>query len=83
LIVGGGKSFFLDQLGNLNHDDINQFCSHPEMKTILKNSVAVAITYNSATVFNLSWDCVPVYGLALRTLFRYLLTKIQCNIYKN
>lgn len=38
--TGGGKSFFLDELGALREEDLKMFCAHPEMKKILLQSVS-------------------------------------------
>lgn len=37
--TGGGKSFFLDELGALNPADLEKFCSNQALKEILLNSV--------------------------------------------
>ena len=38
--TGGGKSFFLDELGALRHGDLQNLCAHEGMREILKNSVS-------------------------------------------
>ena len=37
---GGGKSFFLDELAALRHDDLEKLCSDQGMRKILQNSVS-------------------------------------------
>jgi hypothetical protein len=44
--TGGGKSFFLDEFGALHDADLENFCSNPEMKKILQNSVSYSIITN-------------------------------------
>lgn len=51
--TGGGKSFFLDEFGALNPADLN-FCSNPDMREILQNSVS----YNN----NKCGDCLTSAG---------------------
>jgi hypothetical protein len=41
--TGGGKSFFLDELGTLREEDLEAFCVNSEMKEILLHSVSYDI----------------------------------------
>ncbi len=68
---GGGKSYFLDQVAKLDPNDLTALCDDEDMRTILLNSVAVTVTYISATRFDESLDKeYPVAGLALRIIHR-------------
>jgi len=69
--TGAGKSLFEDELGALRLADL-ELCTDPETKSVLQNSVAVAITYNAGSPFNKRVDAQdPEAGLALRALHRY------------
>jgi hypothetical protein len=51
-----------------------ELCTDPETKSVLQNSVAVAITYNAGSPFNKRVDAQdPEAGLALRALHSYFI----------
>jgi hypothetical protein len=72
--TGGGKSFFLTEIGELRPKDL-LLCEDEEMREILQNSVAVSITFNSG------FDVIPEVdgihksslGIALRVLHSYFI----------
>lgn len=47
--TGGGKSFFLDELGALHKTDLDM-CVNPEMKQILNNSVSYTMYLKNVVV---------------------------------
>ncbi len=70
---GGGKSFFLDQLARLDHDDIDCLCEDADMRKIMKSSVAVTVSYKGNTPVSEVDDGHPVVcGFGLRVLSRYI-----------
>jgi len=68
--TGGGKSYYLDELGALHSSDL-ALCSDPETKSALQNTVTVAITYNAGSRFDHRADVRAEAGIALRALHRY------------
>lgn len=64
-----GKSFFLDEIAALSKDDIANFCRDPQIASVLQNSIAVTISYNSDSEFYTPVDSMPEIGLALRILY--------------
>jgi len=84
---GGGKSFFLDQLAELNEDDLRRYCEGAELvmneagssdvvrelMDILRESIPVCVTYNSGTTWSINVDTNPEEGLAMRILGAYFM----------
>ena len=68
---GGGKSFFLDQLARCDVEDLDNLCEDEEMRNILKNSIAIRVTFNGATEVDLQYEPKnPIHYFCLRILFR-------------
>jgi hypothetical protein len=62
---GGGKSFFLDQLGALHQRDLEEFCDNTELRTILRNSVST----NDERKKSDSYDCLTKKKVAVPITF--------------
>eukprot|EP00026_Physarum_polycephalum_P002260 Phypoly_transcript_02266.p1 GENE.Phypoly_transcript_02266~~Phypoly_transcript_02266.p1 ORF type:complete len:656 (+),score=60.61 Phypoly_transcript_02266:383-2350(+) len=71
---GGGKSTFLDLVLSRSDEVLQQ--SPPHIAEILKNSVPLAVTYNSKTPYNSSIkaDNIPEFSLGCRMLYSYYYT---------
>ncbi len=84
---GGGKSFFLDQLAQLQERDIRDHCTaehtgHDEMDCafiadILRRSVAICVTYNNSCNYTSNTDGLPDKGLAMRMLWAYFMDQLD------
>ena len=68
---GCGKSFFLDELAKLQPSDIKVYAPAESLiSEIISSSVAIPITYNTASPENPEADVSLERGLALRILYR-------------
>jgi hypothetical protein len=68
---GSGKTFLLRTVTNLDKVDLEKFCEDDRMRSILEEqTVAVFVTYNSATPDRPIDVEDPETGLALRLLYQ-------------
>lgn len=69
--TGGGKSFFLDELGALHPGDLHKLCENEELRNILEDSIAVPVTFNGASPLGeIDTKIIPSGSVALRALYR-------------
>jgi hypothetical protein len=69
---GSGKTFFIDELGELNPDDIVSFCSIESRHEDFKSALVLKVSYNSTCIVAVPEDRDHV-GLCARILWGFAL----------
>jgi hypothetical protein len=67
---GGGKSFFLDELGELRDADISNFCANKSLQDDLKSALVLKVSYTGDCSVSSPNDSGSV-GLGARIIWGY------------